>query len=133
MSGVAVIFYLLSHDAPVLAAVPAANTMAGDLPLNTALPAIGIKQISGFERLTVSMNGAKKMQTERVQVTVQTKTYPEKKALLALVRTACANRNGTVNGVDLDSILPDTEGPDLDDAATGIYTQSRDFIVKYRI
>lgn len=133
MSGVAVITYLLANDAPLVAQVDAAKIIAGDVPLETVLPAIGVTQLSGFERLTVSMREAKTMHTERVQVTVQAKTYSAKKAILRLARAACANRNGSVNGVDLDSILPDVEGPDMDDAQSAIYTQSQDFIVKYRL
>lgn len=133
MSGVAVIRYLLSQDGPVTAVVSATKIKPGDLPINTALPAISVKQISGFERLTVSMNGSKKMHTERVQVTVLAKDYPTVKSTLALVRVACANRNGSTNGIDLDSILPDTEGPDLQDDDATIFEQSQDFMVKYRI
>jgi len=131
MSGVAVIRHLLANNAPLIAEVAAARIMAGELPLNIALPAISISQVSGVPRNTVSMTGSK-MHRDRVQVTVQTKTYPTKKTILALVLAACPNQYGTINSVSVLDILPDTEGPDLDDAEARIYTQSRDFIVRWR-
>ena len=133
MSGVSVINYLLSNDSPTVAVVPAARIFTGVGPLETSVPTIVVQQISGTERLTVSMAGAKKMHTDRVQVTALAKAYSTVKAILALARIACANRNGTVNSIDLDSILPDIEGPDLYDAEDLIYSQTQDFLVKYRI
>ena len=141
MSGVAVVRHLLANAAAVTAVVPAVRIVAGDLPLKTAMPAITITQISGMPRLTVAMTEAKRLHTDRVQVTVLVKGpqgtpaglgYPGIRALLALVLAACPNQRGTVNGVDVDSILPDIEGPDLADMATALYSGSRDFMVKWR-
>jgi hypothetical protein len=138
MSGVAVIRSLLAANAPVLAVVPAIKIKAGILPLNIALPTISVTQISSIPRNTLSMNEAKRMHTDRVQVTVlvadtpEGDAYPGMRSLLALVLAACPNQNGTVNGVDLDSILPDIEGPDFPPDASGIHEGSRDFIVKWR-
>jgi hypothetical protein len=84
------------------------------------------------ERLTASMVELHRLRTERVQVTVYAANYASQKLLLALVRTACPNTRGTVNGVDVDSILPDGEGPDLFEQETRLYEQSRDFIVKWK-
>lgn len=131
MSGTSVIRYLLANNAPLIAVVPAARIVAGTIPINAALPAIGVTQISGIELLTVAMAEGGIMRTDRVQVTVHAASYSAKKSILALVRTACAHRSGTVNSVKLDSILPDGEGPDLDDEAAQIYEQSRDFLVKW--
>jgi hypothetical protein len=131
MSGVAVIRSLLADAAAVTAQVPAGKIYSGVIPLGAVLPAISVSQVSGIDRLTVGMTGTK-LRTERVQVTVQSKTYPSQKSILALVRAACRNRSGTVNGVTVDCILPDVEGPDLADTEAQIYTQSQDFIVKWR-
>lgn len=140
MSGVAVVRYLLAHNAPLLAVVSEARIMAGDLPLNTVLPAIEIKHISGTPFLTMAMDETKRLHTDRVQVTAHAKApegspqgagYPGVKVLLKLVLAACKNTKGIVNGIDCDSVLPDLEGPDLSDAALAIYTGSWDFIVKY--
>src|SRR6266853_716148 len=100
MSGVKVIRYLLTQDPAVLNAVAQDRIMAGDLPINSVLPAISIKEVSGTPHLTVAMNDAQRLHTERVQVTVHAKGpegspggdgYPGIKALLKLVLAACKN------------------------------------------
>ncbi len=142
MSGVVAIRYLLANNAGVLAVVPAARIMAGDLPLSTTMPAISIKQISSVPRLTVAMGEPRLLHTDRVQVSVLLKGplgsptglgYPGQKALLKLVLAACPNQRGTINGVAVDSILTDMEGPDLYDDPTSLFLGSRDFIVKYTV
>ena len=141
MSGVAVIRSLLATNSGVLAVVPAARIQSGDLPLNTVMPAIAVTQVSGIPRLTVAMTEPNRLNTDRVQVSVLFKGpqgtpagtgYPGVRALLVLVLAACPNQRGTINGVAVDSILPDIEGPDLTDVATALYSGSRDFIVKWR-
>ena len=101
------------------------------IPIATVLPAVAVNHISTIERNTVAMNTAKVMATERVQVTVQTKSYAEQKSILELVRKACANRRATINSIVVDSILPEGAGPDLRDDDLGVFLQSRDFIVKF--
>lgn len=132
MSGVAVIRHLLTQSASVLALVPATRIISGTIPQKTGLPSIGVAQISGVPRNTVAMNEASRMISERVQVTVLAATYPAKKQVFALLRAACSNQRGTVNGITVDSILPDQEGPDLDDVDAAIFEQSMDFIVKWK-
>lgn len=131
MSGVAVVRYILANAASVIAQVPATRIVAGLLPLGTALPAIGVTQISGTERWTVAMTESSRYKVERVQVTVIAANYSSQKAILALVRAALYNRSGLVNGVKLDSILPAGEGPDLRDPGAEIYEQSMDFFARY--
>jgi len=132
---------LLATNSGVLAVVPAARIQSGDLPLNTVMPAIAVTQVSGIPRLTVAMTEPNRLNTDRVQVSVLFKGpqgtpagtgYPGVRALLVLVLAACPNQRGTINGVAVDSILPDIEGPDLTDVATALYSGSRDFIVKWR-
>lgn len=136
MSGVTVLGYLMANDATLTAQVDADNIFGGAVPLETIMPAIGILSISGVPRNTVAMTGTK-MRTERVQVTPMAGpdqsggAYPFVKSVMPLIRRACANRSGTVNGIVVDSILPDIEGPDLEDPATGICQASQDFIVKW--
>ena len=147
MSGVAVIRSLLATNSAVTTALGAgppvatSRIIAGDLPLNTVMPAISISLVSGIPRLTIAMTEPNRLHTDRVQVSVLFKGpqgtpagtgYPGVKALLALVLAACPNQHGTVNGVSVDAILPDLEGPDLSDMATALYSGSRDFIVKWR-
>lgn len=131
MSGVAIVRYLLANNAGLTAVVPATKIMAGPIPLNTVLPAISVAQISGVQRLNVAMNVIERLTTDRVQVTVLAKTYPVQKSILALIRAACPNSKGAINGVDVDSILPDVESLDMYDDTTGICMQSQDFIVKF--
>ena len=148
MSGVVVIVALLKANAPILSAlgagppIAANRIMAGDLPLSTVLPAITVTQISGVPRLTVAMIEPNRLNTDRVQVSVLFKGpagspsglgYPGVKNMMKLVLAACPNQRGTINGINVDSILPDTEGPDLQDDATSLFSQSRDFIVKWRV
>lgn len=141
MSGVQVIRHLLANSAAVTAVVPATRITAGDLPINTTMPAIAITQISGMPRLTLAMTEPNRLNTDRVQVSVLFKGsaatpagtgYPGVKALLVLVIAACPNQNGTINSVGVDSILPDIVGPDLQDDDSGLFSQSVDFIVKWR-
>ena len=131
MSGVIAIRSLLANNAAVLAVVPASKIMAGVIPIDTVLPAIGISHISTVERNTVAMDAAQVMATERVQVTVEAWGYADQKSILELVRKACPNTDGTVNGIAADSILPEIAGPDLRDDDLLIFVQSRDFIVKF--
>lgn len=143
MSGVAVISYLLRNNGGVTAIVPNVvppRIVPGDFPLNTVLPAISIRQISSVPRLTLRMSELPRMHTDRVMVSVMLKGpngspaglgYPGLRSLLALVLAACPNQRGTVNGITVDSILPDIESPDDQLPETDLYTGSRDFFVKW--
>lgn len=146
MSGVAVVRFLLATNAPLISAlgigppIATRRIMAGDLPLNAVLPAIGVKQISSMPRNTVKMNEARVQHTDRVQVSVLVKDtqatpagdgYPGMRSLLKMVLAACPNMRGIVNQIDVDSILPDIEGPDLPGDADGSMQGSRDLIVRW--
>ena len=130
MSGVIAIRYILSKNSALVAVVPATKIMAGVIPIATVLPAISVTHISTIERMTVAMTGGV-LATERVQVTVQAKSYAAQKSILELVRQACAHQRASINGVAVDSILPEGAGPDLHDDDLTIFMQSRDFIVKF--
>lgn len=147
MSAVAVIRYLLANNAAVLTAlgvgppVAASRILAGDLPINTVLPAIAIMEIDSQPRLTVAMTEANRMHTERVQVSVLYKGprgtpagtgYAGVKAMMPKILAACPHTHGTVNGVNVVSIQPDTEGPDLQDDAGEVFSCSRDFVVRWK-
>lgn len=139
MSGPAVIRHLLAASGAVTAIVPATKIILGDLSLNVILPAISVRGISGTPNLSIAMTEPNRLHTDRVQVSVLTKEgsgagtgYNGVRAVLALLLAACPNQRGTVNGISVDSILPDIEGPDLRDPESAIYQGSRDFIVKWR-
>jgi len=139
MSGVAITRYLLANNANLVAAVAAANIKAGTIPLNSVLPALGINEATGEAHNNIPMNSDKVLITERVRVRVNAKDsatasgYKTQKTILELVRKALPNTHGTVNGHEVDSILPDTTGPDEYDADAAIYSQTRDFIVKFAV
>ena len=131
MSSVAVIRRLLAADASLTALVPADRIFAGEVALNAPLPAIGISEVSASPRNTLSMGEPDRAAFSRAQVTVYTKTYPEKKQILDLVRQAVPNTRGFVGSTMVLSITPQGSGPDLDSTEDKIYTQSRDFRVSY--
>jgi hypothetical protein len=130
MSDVTAIKHILHSNAALLAVVPAAKIMGGDIPQGTVLPAIGISSISTVARHAVAET-ATELCTSRVQVTVMAKTYVQQKQIIKLVRAGVPRSRGTINGVIVDSILKDIKGPDFRNDDEGIYMQSQDFIVKY--
>lgn len=135
MSGVAVIRSLLAANSNVIAVVPAARILGGDLPLNTAMPAISVTLISGMPHRTIGINETPQMRADRVQVTIYRKAppaddgYPGLDSLMTLVRSACPNVRGTYLGIEVDSITPDLEGPDLPMPDLALFTRSMDFMV----
>jgi hypothetical protein len=131
MSGVAALRHLLSHHTPLTAVVPAVNIVSGVIPQKSPIPAISLMKVSSTERLTVAMVGAR-FNSERVQVTVLARTYAQRDDIITLVRDACPLSRGTINGVDVDSVLPAGEGPDDDDTQLTIFEGSIDFIVRWR-
>ena len=76
------------------------------------------------------VNAASKLCVSRVQVTVMAASYQSQKDVMALVRAALPRSRGSVNGVAVDSILPDIEGPDFTDEA-GLFIGSIDYRVTY--
>jgi hypothetical protein len=129
MAGVSAVRYLLANNAALVALVPAAKIFVGVVPINTVLPAIAVTQIDGVPHLDVAVTQAGRINTDRVQVTVQSKAYQTdiSKAVLA----ALPNQSGTINSTKVDSILPDGEGPDLFDDSAIIFERSRDFLVRW--
>lgn len=144
MSGEVALRYLLANSAGVTAVFPAAQIVAGaeGLALNSPLPGIEIRLISGSPRNNLSMRVPGRLHTDRIQVSWLFKGRranptgagsPGVDHADALVLAALPYTRGTVAGVDVDSIIPDVRGPNMpaDDAA-GIYQGSRDFIVRWR-
>ena len=130
MSAILAVSSLLENDAALIAVVPAARQFAGLIPQGTALPALAITSVS-----TVRWQGitGDNFCAERVQVTAMAATYPQQKQVLALVRAALPRRPGTVNTVQVDSILKDTTGPDFrnDGVDPPIFMGEQDFLVRY--
>ncbi len=146
MSGVAVVTYLLVNNAPLLVAmgagppVASSRIMAGDLPLKTVRPAIGVTQIDSIPTNLLRINEGPRVHTDRVQVAVLVNGsqntpaglgYRGVRTLLRLLAAACPSQYGVINGIMVHSITPDIEGPDLYNDVTDIYGGSRDFMVRW--
>jgi hypothetical protein len=132
MSSVKAIRALLAAAADVTARVPADRIVAGGVKEDTALPALGLTEVSSVPVGAFDAQAEYSVVTSRVQVTVMVERsgYPEMKALLDLVRRACNFQRGQLAGVDVISVVRDTVGPDLEDMA-GNHFQSIDFKVTY--
>lgn len=131
MSGTAVIRYLLANDAGVTAVVPATRIYGGDTPIEVALPALIVTQISGVPMNLIRNAGHRQAWTDRIQVSALGKTFPAVYQLIGLIRIACRSQKGTVNGVALIDIAPDFVGPDAVDESLTLYSKSIDFMVRW--
>jgi hypothetical protein len=130
MNGVIAVRSLLVADTRVTALVPVARIAAGMLPQGTDLPAISLMSVSSVDR-NVPAPGSKRRVTERVQVTVLARTYPEVKAIIAAVRTAAADQMPAIDGLTDVTVHTDSAGPDFLDEETGIHMQTQDFRVSF--
>jgi len=140
MSGAIVIVTKLKAYASLTAIVPAARIKAGKLPLGTLAPAIEVTQVGSIPRNIVSMDPRNVMHTDIIRVKVIVKDgeptaagvgYPGLRTVLAHVLAACPQTRGTLNGVIVDSILPEGEGPDLPTDMPDWLSGSRDFMVRW--
>ena len=130
MNGVIAVRTLLVTDTGMTAIVPPARIAAGMLPQGTDLPAISLMSVSSVDR-NVPAPGSKRRVTERVQVTVLARTYPETKAMLAAIRKAAADQMPTIDGLTDVTAHTDSAGPDFLDEETGIHMQTQDFRVSF--
>jgi hypothetical protein len=130
MNGVIAVRSLLVGDLRVTALVQPERIAAGTLPQGTVLPAIALTSISSVDR-NVPSPGPKRRVTERVQVTVLARTYPEAKAIIAAVRAAAADRLPQIDGLSDVTVHTDSAGPDFLDDETGIHMQTQDFRVSF--
>ena len=130
MNGVIAVRSLLVGDLRVTALVQAENIAAGTLPQGTALPAIALMSIGSVDR-NVPSPGPKRRVTERVQVTVLARAYPEAKTIIAAVRAAAAEQMPAIDGLSDVTVQTDSAGPDFLDEETGIHMQTQDFRVSF--
>jgi len=130
MHGVIAVRSLLVADTRVTALVPVARIAAGMLPQGTDLPARSLMSVSSVDR-NVPAPGSQRPVTERVQVTVLARTYPEVKAILAAVRNAAADQMPAIDGLTDVTVHTDSAGPDFLDEETGIHMQTQDFRVSF--
>lgn len=130
MNGVIPVRSLLVADTGVTALVPVARIAAGMLPQGVDLPAISLMSVSTVDR-NIPAPGPKRRVTERVQVTVLARTYPETKAILSAVRGAAADQMPAIDGLTDVTVRTDSAGPDFLDEETGIHMQTQDFRVSF--
>jgi hypothetical protein len=129
MSGVTIIGELLAAHGPLIEVVPADRMKAGRLPDGVQLPALLVRTISVVERQPLK-RGPMVRTTERVSVAVRAASYRQQRAVIALVRKACAGKTGTIAGAPRVSVLTAGTGPD----ATGpgdSFEQTTDFRVSF--
>jgi hypothetical protein len=130
MNGVIAVRSLLVGDLRVTALVPRERIAAGTLPQGTVLPAIALMSIGSVDR-NVPSPGPKRRVSERVQVTVLARAYPEAKTIIAAVRAAAADRMPQIDGLSDVTVHTDSAGPDFLDEETGIHMQAQDFRVSF--
>jgi len=130
MNGVVAVRSLLVTDTGVTGLVPVARIVAGTLPQDTMLPAIALMSVSSVDR-NIPAPGPKRRVTERVQVTVLARSYPEAKSLIAAVRAASADQMPAIDGLTDVTVHTDSAGPDFLDEDTGIHMQTQDFRVAF--
>lgn len=126
---VSAVRYLLANNASLIAQVPATRIMAGILPQGTTLPAISVTHIS--TTYGQQLSGQSSWNESRVQVTVIASTYVQQATVMLLVKAAVPRNRGTINGVKVECILREFDGPDFTDADAGFYMQSIDYKVLF--
>ena len=129
MSAEKVIYNLLSTNVALNAVVPAARVYASLIPLGTTLPAIAYMLVSSVEETSIGLTTQRLR--SRVQVTIAAKTYPQVKQIAALVVTACNHKQGTFNGVQVDSVIKDVVGADFRDDDVGVFYSTIDFRIAH--
>ena len=130
MNGVIAVRSLLVVDTGLTALVPLERVEAGTLPQGTALPAIALMSIGSVDR-NIPSPGAKRRVTERVQVTVLARAYPEAKIIIAAVRAVAADQMPAIDGLTEVTVHTDSAGPDFRDEETGIHMQTQDLRVSF--
>jgi hypothetical protein len=130
MSGSAIIRYLLKTNTALIAVVPAARIKVGNIRQGDQLPAISVKKISGDPENTLAMAGTPYLVSHRIQVSLALKHGVDSGDVWALIRAALTPKPASpVNGFNVGAILPDSEGPELEDRQAQTDTSSADYMV----
>lgn len=130
MSGVAVILSLCAGDGTVTGIIPADRIVAGTLPLDTALPALGIETISEID-VRVLNRGAWRRVRERVQTRVIGSDYAQAHDLIKAVKRACADKFPAIAGLQNVNVLSVSGGPEGYHPVIGAPQRTHDFLVGY--
>jgi len=129
MSGVMIIGALLRAHAPLVQVVPEQWIKAGALPEDPALPAILIRTVSSVDHPFLK-KGAVNLVTERIAVTVRAASYRDQRAIIRLIRSAAADKTGTIAGAAGVSVLTAGTGPDVRGPGNS-FEQTQDFKVTF--
>lgn len=129
MSAEKAIYNLLSNNAALLAQVPKARMFPSVIPLGTTLPAIAYMLVSSTEETAIGLTTNRLR--SRIQVTVAANTYPKVKEVVALVENACNHKQGTFNGVQVDSVIKEVIGADFRDDEAEIFYSTIDFRIAH--
>ena len=129
MSGVDVIGALLRRNVELAAVVSVDSIKAGMLPDGVELPALLVRMVSGTDYQTL-IRGQTVHVTERISVTVRAESYRDQRAVIRLVRAACAGFVGDIANVERVSVLTAGMSPDVIGPANS-FEQSADFRVSF--
>jgi hypothetical protein len=131
MSSSAIARSILIADATLIALAPAARILAGVVPQGTALPCIGITEVSSTDHLTVEGHRSGKVKvTALVQITVMGTTYPECKEAMLKARRALRDFRGTAGAFLGVTCRLENQGPDFQTEA-GFCAQTQDVRITY--
>lgn len=104
----------------------------GQLPQNTAYPAVVYQVVSGVPQPILSFSGQPQMAQARIQINPLATTIGEIKAIHAAIRAAMDFKlQQIVAGKRVVSCRLDSIGPADRDNDAGIWTQSADYLLMY--
>lgn len=129
MTGAEIIGTLLLNHLPLLAVVPLENIKADAFIIRQPTPALLVTEISFRQRRTLR-RGEQVRVTERVRTTVRAKTADQRRQVMELVWSCCADWTGNMEGATGIAVLEDGRGPGM----TGVgdaFEQAQDFLVTY--
>ncbi|HEY0823058.1 MAG TPA: DUF3168 domain-containing protein [Ramlibacter sp.] len=122
---------ILEADATLIATIPAARIIIGVVPQGTALPCIGITEVSTTDHLTVGGHrGGTVKVTSRVQITVMATTYVACRSAMLMARRAARDFVGTAGSYTGVTCRLDGQGPDFMTEA-GFCAQTQDLRITY--
>ena len=134
MSGVdaeSAIYTLLSGASAVTALV-GPRIYNGELPQGVAMPAVGYTHISTVPVPALDAFAAYVLVRSRIEVVALAKDLVGMKDLLRKVRAACNYQRGVINGVQVNSILRELEGPTTRNSDMTLFAQTIDFMVTWQ-
>lgn len=115
-----------------ITALVSTRIFPGELPQETAMPALGISHISTVEKTTIDASAAWKLVQTRIEVVALAKDYVTVETLMPLIKAACNYQHGTLSGYVVVSIMRELEGPDMRDSDLTVFSRTIDFLVTWQ-